>query len=86
MPIFKKIIFLSLTIILTNCSDILTHKFANSTELLKSKVYQNGWITMDIPYSAYKEHQASLMHHWEEDIRRHELYKEIAIGILDGLK
>lgn len=30
------------------------------------------------------QHQESLLHHWQQDIKRHEAYKSIAEGILKG--
>lgn len=49
----NKYLFIVFSTFLISCSDILIHEFATSSEFFKSKVYQNGWITLKIPNSAY---------------------------------
>lgn len=42
----NKYLFIVFSTFLISCSDILIHEFETSSEFFKSKVYQNGWITL----------------------------------------
>ena len=49
-------------------------------DLIKRKQHVPNWDKLS------SQHQENLLHHWQQDIKRHESYKSIAEGILRGRK
>ena len=50
------------------------------TDPVKRKEHVPNWDNLS------PQHQENLMHHWQQDVNRHEAYKSIAEGVLKGRK